>query len=76
MQLEEFIIHIEASIEGVSPSSIKPSTEFQKLKEWDSLALLTLTDSIDIACGILLKKNEIESCNTVEALFQLVQSKA
>lgn len=76
MLIEEFIVQVEESLEGVHAGAIEPSTEFQKLKEWDSLALLTLTDAIDIACGVLLKKNEIESCDTVEALFQLVQSKA
>ena len=76
MQIEEFIIQVEESLEGVCAGSIEPSTAFQELKEWDSLALLTLSESIDIACGVLLKKNEIESCLTVEALFELVQSKA
>lgn len=75
MQIEEFIVQVEDSLEGVAAGSIEPSTKFQELKEWDSLALLTLTDSVDIASGVLLKKNEIESCDTVEALFQLVQSK-
>ena len=75
MQIEEFIIQVEESLEGVPTGSIEPSTAFQELKEWDSLALLTLSDSIDIACSVLLKKNEIESCLTVEALFELVKSK-
>ena len=56
MQIEEFIIQVEESLEGVRAGSIEPSTAFQELKEWDSLALLTLSDSIDIACGVLLKK--------------------
>lgn len=75
MQIEEFIVQVEDSLEGVRAGVIDPSTPFQELKEWDSLALLTLTDSIDIAYGVLLKKNEIESCDTLEALFQLIQSK-
>ena len=53
MQIEEFIIQVEESLEGVRAGSIEPSTAFQELKEWDSLALLTLSDSIDIACGVI-----------------------
>ena len=49
---------------------------FKELKEWDSLAILTLTDTIDLEYGVLLKKSEIESCDSVRSLFDLVQSKA
>jgi acyl carrier protein len=54
---------------------VTETTAFKELKEWDSLAILTLTDTIDLEYGVLLKKADIESCGTVQSLFDLVQSK-
>lgn len=75
MEIKIFIQQVEESLEGVDAGSVTETTVFKGLKEWDSLAILTLTDTIDLEYGVLLKKAEIESCETVQSLFDLVQSK-
>lgn len=75
MQIEIFIQQFEESLDGLDRGTVSEITVFKELKEWDSLAILTLTDTIDLEYGVLLKKTEIESCDTVQSLYDLVQSK-
>ena len=75
MQIEILIQQFEESLDGLDRGTVSETTVFKELKEWDSLAILTLTDTIDLEYGILLKKSEIESCDTVQSLYDLVQSK-
>ena len=75
MEIKIFIQQFEESLDGLDAGSVSETTAFKELKEWDSLAILTLTDTIDLEYGVLLKKADIESCGTVQSLFDLVQSK-
>lgn len=75
MQIEIFLQQFEESLDGLDRGTVSETTVFKELKEWDSLAILTLTDTIDLEYGVLLKKTEIESCDTVQSLYDLVQSK-
>ena len=76
MEIKIFIQQFEESLDGLDKGTVDESTIFKELKEWDSLAILTLTDTIDLEYSVLLKKSEIESCDSVRSLFDLVQSKA
>ena len=76
MEIKIFIQQFEDSLDGLDAGTVDETTTFKELKEWDSLAILTLTDTIDLEYGVLLKKTEIESCDSVRSLFDLVQSKA
>ena len=76
MEIKIFIQQLEESLDSLDAGTVNEATVFKELKEWDSLAILTLTDTIDLEYGVLLKKAEIESCDSVRSLFDLVQSKA
>ena len=76
MEIKIFIQQFEESLDGLDAGTLDEATVFKEMKEWDSLAILTLTDIIDLEYGVLLKKSEIESCDSVRSLFDLVQSKA
>ena len=76
MEIKIFIQQFEESLDGLEAGTVDEVTAFKELKEWDSLAILTLTDTIDLKYGVLLKKSDIESCDSVRSLFDLVQSKA
>ena len=75
MEIKNFIDHFEYALDGLESGTIDGATKFKDLKEWDSLAILTLTDKIDIEYGILLRKSEIEAFETIEQLFDFIQSK-
>ena len=45
------------------------------LKSWDSLAILTVTDTIDMEYGVVPRKPDFESADTLVELFELVQTR-
>lgn len=75
MNLEKFIQDFEEAVEDVEPGSLSAETVFQELGVWDSLAILTVTDEIELEYGVLLNKQSFESVCTIEDLYQLVCNK-
>ncbi len=75
MTLEYFIEQVADSLEELPPEPLLADTNFKQLKAWDSLAVLTVTDTIDMEFGVLLKKDDYQSCQTLGELFELVNSK-
>ena len=75
MELDTFIKNLEEAIEDVEVDTLTAQTRFKDLKSWDSLAVLTVTDMIDIEYGVVLRKPDFESADTLVELFELVQTK-
>jgi acyl carrier protein len=76
MDLNIFIKNFEEAIEGIEQGSITPETEFKKIEQWNSLAVLTLMAMVDSEFGVELTVDEIvKKCNTVSQLFELIISK-
>ena len=73
--MEAFIKHVAEAIEGTEAEALRPEIEFKALPTWDSLARLTLTDTIDMEYGVLLKKEEMDACTTVADLYACVQAR-
>ena len=73
--MEKLISIIEESLYGIDPGTVSEDSNIVQLKEWDSLALLSLTDSIDMEFGVLLKKGDIEGAHSVAELWQLIELK-
>lgn len=75
MDLESFIKHVEDSLADLSEGPLSAETDFKSLRAWDSLAVLTVTDTIDMEYGVLLRKSDYQSCATLRELYDLVSSK-
>jgi len=75
MNLDKFIKDFEEAVEDIEPGSLSAATEFKQLEAWDSLAILTVTDVIDMEYGVLLSKQCLEGMKTLEELYQFVLSK-
>ncbi len=75
MDIDTFIEHFTGALEDLPDAPLTPDTVFKALKAWDSLAVLTVTDTIDIEYGVLLKKADFASCESIHDLFQLVMRK-
>ena len=75
MRLEKFIEDFEDAVEDVEPGSLNAGTVFKGLRSWDSLAILTVTDVVEMEYGVLLNKKSFEGVSTVEELYQLVVHK-
>ncbi len=54
---------------------ITPLTNFRELECWSSLTALNVLMMIDEEYGVALTADEMRKANTVQELFDLVQSK-
>ena len=75
MDLETFVKNVENSLSDAQEGPLSAETDFKALTVWDSLAVLTVTDTIDMEYGVLLKKQDYQSCATLRELFELMLSK-
>ena len=75
MELDTFIKNLEDAIEDVEVGTLTAQTRFKDLKSWDSLAVLIVTDTIDMEYGVVLRKPDFESKDTLVELFELVQTR-
>jgi acyl carrier protein len=73
--MDEFIRHFEGSLDDVEPGSLTPETEFRSLPSWDSLAVLLITDMIDLEYGLILKKEEFAKARSLVDLHALIVAK-
>lgn len=75
MDLKNFIENFSNQFEDTDPSGITATTEFKNLDEWSSLTALSVIAMVDEEYDVALKGADITSSNTVEDLFNLVNSK-
>ena len=73
MELDTFIRNFEEAVEDVEVGTLTVKTRFKGLKSWDSLAILTVTETIDMEYGVVLRKSDFEIVDTLVELFELVQ---
>lgn len=74
MDIKEFIEHFAEQFDELS-SELTPETNFRQLDEWSSLVALLVITMVDEEYGIVLPPEEMRKTNTVQELFDLVQSK-
>lgn len=75
MDIESFIKEIGDALSELPEGPLTPETDFKNLKAWDSLAILTVTDTIECEYGVLLKKEDYQACSTIRELYQHVNNK-
>ncbi len=75
METEQFVRHFENAIEGITPGSLTPETQYHKLAQWDSLALLCLLAMIDCEYDVQIGGMELKACETLRQVYTLVASK-
>lgn len=74
MDIKEFIEHFAEQFDELN-SELTPETNFRQLDEWSSLVALLVITMVDEEYGIVLPPEEMRKTNTVQELFDLVQSK-
>ncbi len=75
MNLNEFVKKFAAEFEETPVEVFNPSTEYRSLDEWGSLTALSIISMIDEEFDILLTGADLRSVSTIEALYELIQSK-
>ena len=75
MEINEFINNFASQFDDTDISEFSLNTRFRELDEWSSLNALAILNMIGKKYSIVLKPEEMKPTNTVQELFDLVQSK-
>ncbi len=75
METTEFIKNFADQFDDTDFSEFNMETKFRELEEWSSLNALAILNMISKKYAVLLKAEEMRTTNTVQELFDLVQSK-
>ncbi len=75
MEADQFVRHFENAVEGIEPNSLSPDTQYHKIPQWDSLALLCLLAMIDCEYDVQVGGMELQTCDTLGDIYKLVAVK-
>ncbi len=75
MEMNEFIKNFADQFDDTDASEFTMETRFRDLEEWSSLNALAVLNMVGKKYTIILKPEEMKATNTVQELFDLVQSK-
>jgi acyl carrier protein len=76
MEINEFIENFANQFDDIDSSSLNAETKFKEIDEWSSLAALSIIAMVDEEYEVAIKGEDIRHSETIQDLFNLVQSKA
>lgn len=74
MDINEFIERFAEIFDDTDVSVIKPDTKFRELDEWCSMSTLGVIDLADEEYGVELNADALRKAQTVEDLYNAIQS--
>jgi len=74
MQIKDFITNIANQFDDTDISVFESNTSFRELDEWSSLNALAILNMIEKKYGVRLTPVEMRTANTIQELFDLIQS--
>jgi len=75
METTKFIENFADQFDDTDASEFSMETRFRELDEWSSLNALAILNMVGKKYEVILKPEEMKATNTVQELFDLVQSK-
>jgi acyl carrier protein len=75
MEINNFIKNFAAQFDDTDVSVFAANTKYRELDEWSSLIALAILNMTEKKYGVRLTPVEMRAANTVQELFDLVQSK-
>lgn len=75
MEIKEFVENFAAQFDETDASVFTPETRFRDLEEWSSLIGLSIIAMVDEEYDVTLKGDDIKTSNTIQDIFEKVQSK-
>lgn len=73
--MEKFIELFAEQFDDIDSALLKPETRFRELDEWSSLVALLVITMVDDEYGVVLPPEEMRKTQTIQELYDLVQSK-
>ena len=74
MELKEFIANLAEQFDETPATEITPATRHHELDGWSSLTALSVMAMIDEEYGVQIKADEMRNSQTVQELYDIVQS--
>lgn len=75
MELNKFVTLFSEQFDNTPGDLFSSSTAFRALDEWGSLTALSIIAMVDEEMEVRITGADIRSCETIEDLFKLAQSK-
>ncbi len=76
MEINDFVQKFAEQFDETEVSRFMPETRFRDLEEWTSIIGLSIILMVDEEYGINLEAADFQKANTIEELFNIVQTKA
>ncbi len=73
MKIDEFIGQFAEAVDDSESESIHRETKFRSLARWDSMAALLFLSMVDEEYGVRISSADLEKCDSVENLFNLIR---
>ena len=74
MDIQKFIENFSEQFDDLN-TELKPETRFREVEGWTSLVALLVITMVDEEYGIVLPPEEMRKTQTIQELFDLVNSK-
>ncbi len=75
MEKKDFIEKFEQIFDDVIPGTLNGTTIFREIEEWNSLMALALIAMVDDEFNISLNGDNIRNSNTIDDLYNVINSK-
>lgn len=75
MEIKSFIENFAAQFDETDANQFSLETKFRDLEEWSSIIALSVMAMIDEEYDVQLKGDEMRNSNTIEELYNIVNSK-
>ena len=75
MEIKEFIENFAAQFDDTDAEVFNAETNFRELEEWSSLIALSIIAMVDEEYDVTLKGDDMRKANTIEELYNIVNSK-
>lgn len=76
MEIKEFIENFADQFDETDASELSAETKFKELDEWSSLVALSVIAMVDEEYEVAIKGDDIRNAETIQDLFNVVESRA
>ena len=76
MDIKEFIENFADQFDDTETSDLNGNTKYKELDEWSSLIALSVISMVDEEYDVVIKGDDIRNSETLQDLYNIVESRA
>ena len=76
MEINKFIQNFADQFDDLEAAGLSADTRFKDLDEWSSLVALSVIAMVDEEYDVTIKGDDIRGAETIQDLYNIVESKA